>query len=123
MFAVPTFCPPVRLVGGKSENEGRVEIYYNNTWGTVCWNSWDKDYDSNTVCRQLGYTEAITYYFSPLSDQESSPIWMDQVKCYTYDSCLGKCPFAGFGNNNCQHQQDVFVKCKGTRNSNEIGME
>ena len=120
MFAVPTFCPPVQLVGGKSENEGRVEIYYNNTWGTVCSTYWNK-YDSNTVCWQLGYTEAIKYYLSPLSDQENSPVWMNKVYCGAYEICLGKCPFAGFGDNNCRHRQDVFVSCKGTLHSNEIG--
>ena len=121
MFAVPTFCPPVRLVGGKSKNEGRVEIYYNNTWGTVCRTYWDIK-DSNTVCRQLGYTEAIEFYLSPLSNQENLPVWMDEVRCDTYEICLGKCPFAGFGNNKCRHRQDVFVSCKGTLHSNEIGI-
>ena len=120
MFAVPTFCPPVRLVGGRIENEGRVEIYYNNTWGTVCWTYWDT-YDSNAVCRQLGYTEAIEHYFSPLSNQENLPVWMDKVYCDTYEICVGKCSFAGFGNNQCRHRQDVFIRCNGTRNFNEIG--
>ena len=120
IFTVETFCPPVRLVGGKSDNEGRVEIYYNNTWGTVCWNSWNYR-DSNTVCRQLGYTEYITYYRSPLSDEENAPVWMDGVDCDSYEVCLGKCSFTGFGNNKCGHSLDAFVKCKGTWHSNIQG--
>ena len=122
IIAVPTFCPPVWLVGRNSDNEGRVEIYYNNTWGTVCWNNWDK-YDSNTVCWQFGYTGATQYYLSPLINQENAPVWMNQVRCYNFEICLGKCLYDGFGNNKCRHKDDVFVKCAGIRNSNEIGNE
>ena len=44
----------VRLIGGRDEREGRVEICYNRVWGTVCAYGWD-EIDAHVVCTQLGY--------------------------------------------------------------------
>ena len=47
----------VRLVGGSVPNEGRVEVCYNNEWGTVCDRSWG-DIDAEVTCRWAGFSRS-----------------------------------------------------------------
>ena len=44
----------VRLVGGQIEQEGTVEVCYNETWGTVCASGWGS-IDTYIACKTLGY--------------------------------------------------------------------
>jgi len=41
-------------VGGPEPREGRLEVYYNGHWGTVCDDSFD-DIDATVACNSLGF--------------------------------------------------------------------
>ena len=45
----------IRLRGGTTASEGRVEICNNHAWGTVCDDLWGTP-DANVACGQLGFS-------------------------------------------------------------------
>lgn len=58
----------MRLVEGKNTFEGRLEIFYNGVWGTVCDDNWSKP-AAEVVCRQLGFSgvkdDGVLVKFNP----------------------------------------------------------
>ena len=57
----------IRIQGGTYSNQGRVEVYCNGQWGTICDDGFDPN-DATVVCRQLGYTGYINYNSLDLYD-------------------------------------------------------
>ena len=45
----------IRLVGGASELEGRVEVCVNGDWGTITSTGWD-EVDASITCTHLGFS-------------------------------------------------------------------
>ena len=105
-------CPPVRLVGGVNNFEGRVEVYYQNQWGTVCDDFWGLP-DANVVCRQLGFGSATAALSFAAFGQGSGTIWLDNLRCSGSENCLGNCTNNGWGVHNCVHFEDAGVRCSG----------
>ena len=129
----------IRLVGGRNEYEGRVEICQRGSWGTVCDDNWD-DTDARVVCRQLGIftggkscnldiidiagydvhaclfaqlADAIATYRDMFIDfgPGTGPIFLDEVGCTGSETTLDDCPHRGIGTHNCDHDEDAGVIC------------
>ena len=50
----------VRLVGGGFENEGTVEVCFDNLWGLISDVGWNEA-DAKVVCRKLGHEEGSEF--------------------------------------------------------------
>ncbi|XP_072025363.1 LOW QUALITY PROTEIN: uncharacterized protein [Amphiura filiformis] len=110
----------IRLVGGSNNNEGRVEVFYSNAWGTVCDDFWDVN-DARVVCRQLGLPHGAAEAIGNAAfGQGSGEIWLDNVQCTGSENRLDECNHRGWGIENCDHREDAGVRCVNSVNAVQI---
>nr|XP_022287848.1 227 kDa spindle- and centromere-associated protein-like isoform X3 [Crassostrea virginica] len=100
----------VRLVGGSSASEGRVEVFHGGVWGTVCDDSWDSG-DATVVCRMLGYTGRASAFERARFGPGIGSILMDEVHCTGLEDSIFSCYHNGFGSHDCGHSEDASVSC------------
>lgn len=99
----------IRLAEGNIPSSGRVEIYHENQWGTICNDNFD-NVDGTVVCRQLGYTK-LKQHLS--GNQGKGMIWLDEVNCSSTHVRLSDCGSRGWGITDCHHSDDVSIVCEG----------
>ncbi|XP_072169528.1 scavenger receptor cysteine-rich domain-containing protein DMBT1-like [Diadema setosum] len=100
----------LRLIGGNGPNEGRVEIFYNGTWSTVCDDGWDLP-DARVICSMLGYHGAARATASAEFGPGTGSILLDNVTCEGHEPNIFECHHNGYGRHNCSHNEDAGVVC------------
>jgi len=105
-----TTLPAVRLRNGSSfAGKGRLEVKYNDVWGTVCDDGFG-NVDARVACYMLGYGRrgvVLNNQYGP----GTGIIWMDDVACTGRESSLANCGHNGWGVHNCVHGEDVSISC------------
>ena len=109
---MPILIVPVRLVNGTTPNEGRVEVYYDYSWGTICDESWDIN-DANVICFMLGYAGASSAHTSAAFGEGTGYVILDNVNCNGSESHINQCGHNGYRTSTCNHDRDAGVTCSG----------
>ena len=121
----------LRLAGSTTVGQGRVEICINETWGTICDDSWGTP-DASVACVSLGFSrfskQPLCFICGIVLDlqillrktgaqavsaaffgQGTGPILLDELGCFGNESSLLDC--SAMTQHNCAHNEDAGVRC------------
>ena len=133
----------LRLADGPSTAHGRLEVFHAREWGTVCDDQFDERVDDPRTphdrrripnlapikaCQFMGYA---TGQMTPRGNISMAPAaqrtWLDDVRCLddqphwtgSSPTKLHHCYHAGWGLENCTHDEDVHLSCTGVLEQTE----
>ncbi|XP_035782425.1 lysyl oxidase homolog 2B-like [Anopheles albimanus] len=101
----------LKLVGGRGDYEGNVEIFHAGKWGAICDDEWDAS-EAEVVCRQLGFPGPVRPTHTGYFGRAKRKFWMDNLYCGGKEQELGDCHFDGWGTNDCEASEAAGVICK-----------
>ena len=84
-----------RLVGGRSDSEGVVEVFVGNAWGTICQHKWDIMV-ADRVCQKIGFKMALSavrdsHFKFPLTGTRH--VLIDEIVCGDSSNNEASCTF------------------------------
>ncbi|XDV24826.1 hypothetical protein PO909_028871, partial [Leuciscus waleckii] len=101
---------PLRLSGGLGRCSGRLEVYHNAVWGSVCADLWDIS-DAQVVCRQLGCGAALRADGNSVFGAGEGVVWLNRVECRGNEIHLWDCPLSLKNHTDCSHKEHAGLTC------------
>ena len=111
-----------------ARREGRLEVFHDGEWGTVCDDRMDerRTIAPQFACQLMGYADGGEVVArDDIANMNVAPgsqrIWLDDLRCFAgsthwtgeIPTRLHHCYHAGWGLNNCSHDEDVYLSCGG----------
>jgi deleted-in-malignant-brain-tumors protein 1 len=108
---VPPSTLPIRLlpVSPDTPHIGRLEVFHDGDWGTVCDDYFGYD-DANLACKELNYTAGAICYANSVFPPSRGPIWLDNVDCSSADR-FEDCTHNGWGVHDCGVSENIGLVC------------
>ncbi|NXF42392.1 WC11 protein, partial [Nyctibius bracteatus] len=92
---------------------GRLQVFYNGTWGSVCSNSMTPK-TLSLACKELGCGDRGTLETRLPYGRVSGPAWLDRVQCGERNSSFWQCPSAPWDPQSCDDLRDeTHITCNG----------
>ncbi|WAR27354.1 MLP-like protein [Mya arenaria] len=107
-YSRPLNIQDVRLSGGQSKMEGRVEIKSMDIWGTICKDGFGMK-EAHVICNMIGFPPAQAVYLNGEYSGGTGPVFVDDLLCGSSDTHINNCSYVTY--DDCSHFQDVAVKC------------
>ncbi|XP_067337962.1 deleted in malignant brain tumors 1 protein-like isoform X2 [Channa argus] len=100
----------IRLINGTNRCSGRVELFHNGQWGTICDDRWGMQ-EAAVACRQMNCGNALAVKYKAFFGRGQDQVWLDDVECIGSEKTFADCPHRGFGEHDCDHNEDAGVVC------------
>ncbi|EDO26592.1 predicted protein [Nematostella vectensis] len=107
---VAVFCKTVRLIGGVLPFEGRVEIYRNASWSTICGASLSLT-SGHVICKMMGYPGVSSISCCARYGESGGLIALQDLECTGTERSLITCRHSDWSNTTCAHAQEIGVIC------------
>ncbi|XP_043935088.1 scavenger receptor cysteine-rich type 1 protein M130-like [Protopterus annectens] len=106
----------LRLVDGGHRCEGRLEVFHNGTWGTVCNSDLSKhSLIMNIVCNELTCGETGELHSQPIFGKGLNYKSIDNVNCLRHHNSLWQCPSSPWVSKPCSPDEEVHISCSGNQ--------
>jgi len=108
-----------RFFKGKSTSQGLVQVYYNNNWGWVCADQWEKQ-DADVACRMMGFDGSLSSFKEKEDNKEKKyRAWLNDMQCTGNERSLFSCVHGRLKTRKCEKRLRAGATCrpKGTKDT------
>lgn len=89
-----------------------MEVFHDGQWGTICDDKWGMP-EAAVACRQMNCGNPLSVKYKAFFGRGQDQVWLDDVECTGHEKSLTECPHRGFGEHDCDHNEDAGIVCSG----------